>query len=227
MKSLWYASLFLVLATGCVSVKPTGLVRDPHALLPAPAAGYSPPGRSLLYKASLDVRGHNLTGLLLIKRMSPALKGRGDAPPPTPPLKGRGEKYRVVFTSEVGLTFFDMEFNGRRVHWVSCFPALKKRALQKIFENNFRMLTLETSRMRGKVYRQRNTGGTVAAYRDGRVSLWHTFTPAGDTLTMISARSSAANAVEISFDSYSEGQPGRIEVFNPFIRMKMNLRKLK
>jgi len=51
---------------------------------------------SHLFKASLDIKKHHLTGLLVIKRMetpppAPPQTGRGETLPPAPPQTGRGE----------------------------------------------------------------------------------------------------------------------------------------
>ncbi len=65
---------------------------------------------SVIYTAGVNVTGHHLSGLLLLKRMNDSTT-------------------RVLFTNEVGVTFFDFEFtkNGFRV--VSCIDKMNKKVV--------------------------------------------------------------------------------------------------
>jgi len=199
-------------------VAPRGLVRDPSADFPGPApfANYTPPTDSRLYKATLEIKDHRLTGLLIIKYMAPLEPGS---------RRDHGS-YRVVFTSEVGMTFFDLELKERHTRVMSCFPSLKKRALLHLLGSNFRKLTWESAPPAGRAYRQKSTGNLVMDGRRSKTRYWYVYSPAGDTLNGLSARSSASTAVKIGFSRYDKDQPGVITLENPLIGMKMTLKNL-
>lgn len=80
----------LVLCASCRSAY-KGLEREDVAR-PC-AAGVDAPFLTSWYKASVDVYGHHLSGLLLVKNIAPG-------------------EYRVVLTSEAGVTLFDMAISS-------------------------------------------------------------------------------------------------------------------
>jgi hypothetical protein len=225
MKCSWSVSIFLVLlVAGCVSIKPSHVARDVSsiALHASRITKYRPPLASDLFKATLDIKKHHLTGLLVIKRMALA-------PPPTPPQTGRGDSsgvYRIVFMNEVGMTFFDLEMKKDSFKVVSCFESLNKKALMKIFETDFRMLTWNGMLKNEQVYREEGTNCLVVSGVAGKYKTWQTYSSMGDTLYATNAKSTIADPVLINFVKYSEGMPVKITLENPFIGMKLLLRKL-
>ena len=88
MRCLLLNSIVCVLLMGCASsykdLKP--VQADPACL-----AKFKPVFKTTWYNASIDVVGKHLSGLLLFKTMPDST-------------------IRVVFTNEVGITFFDFEF---------------------------------------------------------------------------------------------------------------------
>ena len=74
-----------------------------------------------LFTGSLDIKKHHLTGFLLVKKME-------------------DESYRIVFTNQVGMTFFDFEVKQNSFRVVYCFESLNRKALIRIFEKDFRLL---------------------------------------------------------------------------------------
>ncbi|MCX6266717.1 MAG: hypothetical protein NTW16_05080 [Bacteroidetes bacterium] len=228
MKSLRSISIIALLIAGCVSIKPQHVTRDKsvtrdegvtrHA---SRVTNFFSPATSHLFKATLDIRKHHLTGLLVVKRM--------DTLPPTPPQTGRGEWpgiYRIVFMNEIGLTFFDLEMKTDSFKVISCFESLNKSALMKILETNFRMLTWSGPLKNETPYIQDGTKNIVRSGMAGKYKTWQTFSPSGDTLYTTSSKSNIFDPAIISFAKYSEGFPVKIILENPFIGMKMTLRKL-
>jgi len=78
-----------------------------------------------LFTGSLDIKKHHLTGFLLIKKME-------------------DESYRIVFTNQIGMTFFDFEVKQNGFKVVYCFESLNRKALIRIFEKDFRALLEST-----------------------------------------------------------------------------------
>ncbi|MDP1620762.1 MAG: hypothetical protein Q8M08_00340 [Bacteroidales bacterium] len=193
-----------------------------------PVTKYHPPATIHLFKASLHLKKHHITGLLVIKRMeTPPFSG--NTPPPTPPQTGRGDcpaVYRIVFMNEVGMTFFDMEMKTDSFTVISCFESLNKQALVKILETDFRMLVGMDSLNTGKVFRQKGTNRMVVSGTAGKYKIWQTFSSSGDTLYTTAAKSTIADPVIIDYNNYAKGVPLKITISNPFIGMKLSLRKL-
>ena len=226
MKSSWFLSFLLVLlAAGCVSIKPLRINPDLSHVMHqvSPLTHDASPVTSHLFKATLDIKKHHLTGLLLIKRM--------DSVAPTTlsqPEKGKkNEVYRIVFANEIGMTFFDLELKYDSFRVVSCFESLNKKALIKILETDFRLLTGIYPVQYEKVYRQTATNNQVFYAKTGRYKIWETFSPSGDTLYTTAGKSTIADPVIISFLNYEAGFPSRISLENPVIGLKMSLRLLK
>ena len=252
--SCFISILLMLLVAGCVSIKPKDVVRRMEDGGRGTGDGgrgtgdggrgtgdvmrrasrvtkFTPPLNSYLFKATLDVKKHHLTGLLVIKRMDtlPPAPPKGNTSPPAPPQKGLGEispVYRVVFVNEVGMTFFDVEIAPDSFRVVSCFESLNKKALMKIIETDIRVLTREGTLKNESFYRQSGTNGLVVSGKSGKYKSWQTFSPSGDTLWVTAAKSTIADPVVITYDQYKDGFPLKISIENPFIGMKLVLRKL-
>ena len=225
MKSSWFLSFLLILpVAGCVSIKPLHINPDMSQVHQvSPGAHYVPPVTSHLFKATLDIKKHHLTGLMLIKRM--------DSVAPTTLSQQekeiKDEVYRIVFANEIGMTFFDLEMKYDSFRVVSCFESLNKKALIKILETDFRLLTGINPVQHEKFYRQTATNNQVFYAKTGRYKIWETFSPSGDTLYTTTGKSTIADPVIISYQNYQAGFPSRISLENPVIGLKMSLRLLK
>jgi hypothetical protein len=186
-----------------------------------------------MFKATLDIKKHHLTGLLIVKRMDsavPLVLPEGITSSPAPDRKARGDSqkvYRVVFMNEIGMTFFDLEIKTDSFNVISSFESLNKKALMNIFETDFRILTWAGPLKTKNTYRRQDTQNLVISGKAGKYQTWQTFSPGGDTLYTFAAKSTIADPVIIQFENYSEGFPLKITLENPFIGMKLTLRKLK
>jgi hypothetical protein len=76
---------------------------------------------SYLFKTAANIYGHYLSGLLIIKAYS-------------------SDDYRLVFTNEMGVKFFDFEFKNKKfiVHHV--LSKLNRKPVLNILEKDFRLL---------------------------------------------------------------------------------------
>jgi hypothetical protein len=142
-------------------------------------------------------------------------------------MKDRAGTYRVAFMNEIGMTFFDLELKPDSFRVVSCFASLNKKALIRIFETDFSILIRDDTLKNQKTYRQQGTNNRVISGVAGKYHYWQTYSHLGDTLIRTAAKSTIADPVIVSFDQYSDGLPLKITIENPFIGMKLSLRKLK
>ena len=227
MKNSWFLSILLVLlAMGCESIQPSHITHDQSRVIRdgSYVTHYASPLTSHLFRATLDIKKHHLTGLLLIKRMD------STAPSGTPiPVWGGagGGVYRIVFANEIGMTFFDLEMQRDSFKVISCFESLNKKALMKIFETDFRLLTGIDPVQHKKIYRQTTTNNRIFFSKAGRYKIWQTYSPSGDSLYTTAGKSTFADPVIIKYFNYEAGFPSRITFENPVIGMNMSLRLLK
>ena len=116
------------------------------------------------------------------------------------------------------MTFFELEIKPDSFKVISCFASLNKKALLRILETDFRLLTWNGEPEKEKVYRQAGTNNLVVSGAAGKYHTWQTYSGSGDTLFKISAKSTIADPVIIAFDKYSEGFPLKITIENPLPR---------
>ncbi|MEO6220780.1 MAG: hypothetical protein ABIO81_10160 [Ginsengibacter sp.] len=85
---------------------------------------FIPAFHSALYKTTVDVVGNHLSGLLLIKKMP-------------------DNSIRMVFSNEMGLTFFDFEFaadGNFKVH--SVIKKMNKKSVLKTLQHDFELILM-------------------------------------------------------------------------------------
>jgi len=75
------------------------------------------------FTASIDVQGHHLSGLLLLKRMPDGSD-------------------RIVFTNELGVTFFDFEFSAGDFKVIHVIDKLNVTAIINTLKQDFELLLL-------------------------------------------------------------------------------------
>ena len=246
MRFLFFASFFIIIfLSGCQSLKPRHLKLLSHddssnTLLPTancklPTLFSSPNFEKALFKATMDIREHHLTGLVLIKK----IRDPGLAPPSSASLRfgirdihsdtvissvGSGGTYRVVFSNEFGMTYFDLEIGSDSIQVHYCFEPINKKALWNLLKTDFRLLLAnEEASNQVKSYLQDETNYLVCQHKQGNLDRWDLFTPAGDTLVEVRGKSNLADLSFITFTGYQHGFPSRITIFNPFIKLKLFL----
>ena len=74
-----------------------------------------------LYKATLDISKHHISGFIFLKRTSDS-------------------SYRILFSNQMGMSFFDFEFSARAFIVHSCFPSLDRKSLLGILKTDFEIL---------------------------------------------------------------------------------------
>lgn len=233
MKNFKFVSLVLAfLLGGCISVKPPDLSRvasssrvntssatNRDTVNPVPTSAPFLNFNKGLFKASMNIKNRELSGLLLIKRMDSAVNGTV--------MKAVSERtYRIVFANEIGLTFFDLEVSANGFRVIQCFESLNRKALMSILKTDFRILLNLNSARSSRVFIQRGTGYQVVKIQSGSLQLWQTRNHAGDTLLSLSGRSNVADPVLINFREYQSGAPKKITLENRFIGLRLMMRKI-
>ena len=151
MRFLRLSSLAL-LAWGCTRLSYPG--RAPVAGDARALQALQPQFSTTLYRTQIDVVGKHLSGLLFFKKQP-------------------DNSYRVVFTNEMGLNFFDFHFANHRFEVLHCIAQLnRKPVVNQLHKDIGFLLMTDLDFTQGKVFTQ-----------DGQK--FYTFTGAKETTTYI------------------------------------------
>jgi len=82
-----------------------------------------------LYRTTLDISKHHLTGFIYIKKISDT-------------------SYRILFSNDFGMQIFDFEFSTNELVVHYCFPSMDRKSLLKLLENDFRILLFSNQGMK-------------------------------------------------------------------------------
>jgi hypothetical protein len=158
-----------------------------------------------LFKMTFDISRIHLTGLMMIKETSP-------------------NSIRMVFTNEIGMQFFDLEFSGGQFIVHSIFPSMNRRSLLKLLERDFRMMLYTNDEIkkcafaRSKIpvqekYEVIKKGGTFIYIIDNK----------DRKITGITTRKSVLAKAQLSVTYGSEKLPNQISIYNPTQKLHINL----
>lgn len=207
MRNLSFVSLlFLLLLTGCSPLKPAGL-RPCRATDTTGIIGKSPftgQYEKMLFRASMDIRGQRLTGLILVKKISDSVT-------------------HVFFSNEIGLTYFDFIMKDDGFLTEYCFEPMNKKALIGIFRTCFElMLKYDIQEDGRKFYCNRSTGAVIVSGTSGRYKAWSGRVPETGS-TFINGKTNFSDKTFICFSNFTSGVPSSVIIENPFIDLKMQL----
>jgi len=124
MRSFFPANILVIfLLTGCATIKKQDLVvvsltQFTPSVIGSPFTGQFEKG---LFRTSLDIGKNHMTGYTLIKKTSDS-------------------SWRLVFASEIGMTWFDLELVKGKLIKYSVFGPLDKKTLINIFKQDFNAL---------------------------------------------------------------------------------------
>lgn len=215
MRNSWYTNLlFLLLLTGCTSIKPRDISQVPE--FPGKAMEVPLLDGFSLYKAAMEIGNHRLTGLMVVKRMD-STNGVQDGNP----------SFRIVFTNEIGMTFLDLEVTRDSMKVVSCFSSLNRKKFLDMIVNDFRLITGLMPLTQRRFYRQTSAGNLIIRGRSAGFRLWYEYNPAGDSLTAMAGRSNPVDPVFIRFGEWKPGGCTKISLRQPVIGLNLILRRLK
>jgi len=196
-----------MILSGCASIKPEDL--KPAESHPLANCSNQTPLFSInlekaLFRVTMEVKQNELTGLIFIKKMPDST-------------------YRIVFSNEFGMTYFDLEIQPDSFRVVYCFESMNKKMLLNILEIDFRLLIGNHSPPKGTWYLQEHTNHQVYRVKDKNHNTWNTFSTNCDTLLSQHASSNIFNKTIINYLAYRNGFPSKIHIRNPFISLSLRL----
>ncbi len=162
----------------------------------------------VLYNTTVDVVGNHLSGLLLIKKMPDS-------------------STRMVFSNEMGFSFFDFEFkNDGDFKVYSIMKKLNKKSVIKTLRHDFELVLmngLDESRATIKT----NGGLTYFIFPQKKGYNYYITNPAGNELVRMERASGKKTIVEAVMKNYINGVPDTIGISHKTFEFNIGLKKIE
>lgn len=158
-----------------------------------------------LYKGSLDISKHHLSGLFYLKRVSL-------------------NSIRILFSNELGMNFFDLELKGNEFIVHSCFPSLDRASLLKLLEKDFRLLLIpDTTITTMKRGRSKEPELIIFRVKSARGSFHYTYDKNSGKIRRIQTSRSIMGRTDLQVYGDERLQPTKIHISNPTIRLHIRM----
>lgn len=158
-----------------------------------------------LYKGSLDISKHHLSGLFYLKRVSL-------------------NSIRILFSNELGMNFFDFELKGDEFIVHSCFPSLERASLLKLLEKDFRLLLIpDTTITTIKRGRSKDPELVIFGVKSTRGSFHYTYDKDSGKIRRIQTSRSIMGRTDLRVYGDERLQPTKIHISNPTIRLHIRM----
>jgi hypothetical protein len=159
-----------------------------------------------LFRTAMDIGKNHLTGFIFIKKVSDT-------------------SFRVLFSNEIGMKFFDLEFfpSAFIVHY--CFPSLDRKSLLKLLENDFRIVFFTGTGIKKMKKSKGEKEDTVIYTVKSDSGKWNIHvSDAMKEIIFIGSSGRFISKTRINL-GYSDGSLSEINISNPLIRLiiTMNL----
>ena len=158
-----------------------------------------------LYKGSLDISKYHLSGLFLLKRTS-------------------ANSVRIVFSNELGISFFDFELKGDEFIVHSCNSFLDRAPLLKYLGNDFRLLLVPDKTVTlMERRRSRDPNLIIFGIVSARGSFRYTYEKDSGRICSIQISRSVMGRTDLRVYGDDSVQPEKINISNPTIRLHIRM----
>ena len=158
-----------------------------------------------LYKGSLDISKHHMSGLFFLKRVSV-------------------NSVRIMFSNELGINFFDLELKGDEFIVHSCFPSLNRTSLLKLLKNDFRLLLVpDTTVIRMKRGPSKDPELLVFGVNTARGSFHYMYDKDSGKIRRIQTSRSVMGRTDLRVYGDMRLQPVKIHITNPAIHLHIRM----
>ena len=161
-----------------------------------------------LYNTTVDVVGNHLSGLLLIKKMPDS-------------------STRMVFSNEMGLTFFDFEFeaDGKfKVYFI--IKKMNKRSVIKTLQHDFELI-LMNNLDNSKVSVRTGNGLTYFIFPQTKGFNYYITNLSGDELVRMERASNKKTIVQAVMKNYINGIPDTIGISHKTFEFSIGLKRIE
>jgi hypothetical protein len=194
----------LIIQSGCTSVyrhlqDTTGDINSIQKFRPVVTTA--------LYRTEVNIIGKYLSGLLLLKTMPDS-------------------SVRVVFSTEMGFTFFDLEFapGGKfKVNYI--IKKMNRRPVITTLRQDF-SLVLMSSLDPAAAHIRKDDKYLYYVFPQKKGFYYYITNPAGDELVRMERSSKRKPVVEAIMKNYSNGMPDTIGITHKFFTFTIGLKKI-
>ena len=161
-----------------------------------------------LYNTTVDVVGNHLSGLLLIKKMPDS-------------------STRMVFSNEMGFSFFDFEFAADGSFKVySIIKKLNKKSVIKTLQHDFELI-LMNNLDNSKAVVKTNEGLTYFIFPQSKGFNYYITNQSGDELVRLERASNKKTIVEAVMKNYINGIPDTIGISHKTFEFNIGLKRIE
>ncbi|WP_378175364.1 hypothetical protein [Aquimarina sp. SS2-1] len=200
-------SIFLFTVFGCkvTTVKnftPSKLVTGERITNPY----FSDKSVDYVYKADINIYGNEFSGILILKKIT-------------------DQKHRMVFTSQFGSTFFDIEFEKDTYKIKTIIEQLDRKIILNTLIQDFSLLVKETGAVANKYYN--DVYNVLENQMDKRIN-YYFYHQSDQRLVKIVHASKRKEKFIIHFDNVSEDKiANNVHIDHKNIKLKIELNFLK
>jgi hypothetical protein len=160
--------------------------------------------RKALYKGTIDIGTHHISGVMLVKRFSDS-------------------SFRFVFNNEIGMKFLDLEFTASKMTVHYCYPEMNKKALLSILGQDFRTLFFPLAGIRKSVLLEyREEGNNRFRIKSGTGS-WTYTADSENRIRWLETKGSMVRKTRIITEGSCTGAPASFSIMNPTIRLVIEM----
>ena len=161
-----------------------------------------------LYNTTVDVVGNHLSGLLLIKKMPDS-------------------STRMVFSNEMGFSFFDFEFaDDGKFKVYSITKQMNKKSVIKTLQHDFELI-LMNNLDNSKAVVKTNEGLTYFIFPQSKGFNYYITSQSGDELVRMERASNKKTIVEAVMKNYQNGIPDTIGISHKTFEFNIGLKKIE
>ena len=169
---------------------------------------FKPAFTSALYKTTVDVTGHHLSGLLLIKKMPDS-------------------STRMVFSNEMGFKFFDFEFTKDGDFKVySVIKQMNKKAVLKTLRKDFELVMMDRLD-NSKVSVRKNDGLLYYVFPNEKGFYYYITNSSTTNLIRMERASKKKTVVEAVMQHYVKGIPDTIGISHKTFSFNIGLKRIE
>ncbi len=169
---------------------------------------FKPDFKNALYKAEIDVVGHHLSGLLLIKTLPDS-------------------SVRMVFSNEIGFKFFDFEFRpngGFKVFYV--VEQMNKKPVMKTLKKDFELILLPENDIQ-TAYLRKDDHSLYYIFPKQKGSFCYITDLNGAEMKVMEISSPHKPIVHAIMKNYTNGVPDTIGITHTNFNFTIGLKKIE
>ena len=171
-----------------------------------PLQKFKPVFRVALYNTKVDVVGNHLSGLLLIKKMP-------------------DNSTRLVFSNEMGFTFFDFEFTpSGKFKVYSIIDKMNKRAVIKTLRKDFELVLMNNLNQPSTI--RKSNGLLYYVYPMSRGFNYYITDSSNRELVRLERASRTKTVVEVIMKNYIHGIPDTIGITHKNFAFTIGLKRI-